>query len=647
MKKSFLALFFLLSVLNSWSIDDQTDSLVILTSKNEHDTVRANAYIQLSLVLYGSYFDTLFALNKLAFEISTKNLSKEIGAQERRAFLKLQSESNGNIGYYYMAMGEFEIAMEHFSFSAQSDLIRKDYEGLAATLNNVGMIYNYKGNIEKSLKYSLASIKIDEALGNFEELGAPLNNVAYIYEHQGDSVMALKYYRKALSIFKESNDGYGEAAILLNIGSIYKAQNKDSALWYLNKGYQIAEKEEIINLQATALLNTSDFYFKNENIDSSTSYLMRCLPLFEECKDFDGVSVTYINMAKIYLIRGEADLAKDYGEKGLLLAQKSGNVYNIQAGSKVLSEVQQKLGDFEKSLDYFQVYITMRDSLNNSKTEKTVLEQGLKYEFEKKEAETIFEHEKELAVNETEKKRQKVITWSVTIGLIFIIFFALIIFHRLRISNRQKNIIHQKNEENELLLGEIHHRVKNNLQVISSLLSLQEKSISDETAKRAIMDGKERVKSMGLIHKMLYQNDGFSGIEMNDYVPKLVFGLMSSFGFQDEDMELGLSFDDIKLDVDSAIPIGLIINELVINSFKYAFEGIDQPTLSVGLKKIDGQMELRVADNGNGSVEAVSSSESFGYKLVKALVRQLDGQLHIEQNAGLHYRIMIKDFKIV
>ena len=93
-----------------------------------------------------------------------------------------------------------------------------------------------------------------------------------------------------------------------------------------------------------------------------------------------------------------------------------------------------------------------------------------------------------------------------------------------------------KNTENELLLGEIHHRVKNNLQVISSLLSLQEKNIKDETAKRAILEGKERVKSMGLIHKMLYQNDNYSGIEMTAYIETLVSSLMLSFGLKSSDI---------------------------------------------------------------------------------------------------------------
>jgi len=155
--------------------------------------------------------------------------------------------------------------------------------------------------------------------------------------------------------------------------------------------------------------------------------------------------------------------------------------------------------------------------------------------------------------------------------LILIVAFSAIIAFRLRVSNAQKQIIQNKNKENELLLGEIHHRVKNNLQVISSLLSLQERNITDETAKAAIMDGKERVQSMGLIHKMLYQQNNFSEINMSEYIEKLISGLLESFGKRSEDFELNYDIKDVNLDVDTAIPLGLIINELVVNALKHAY----------------------------------------------------------------------------
>lgn len=231
--------------------------------------------------------------------------------------------------------------------------------------------------------------------------------------------------------------------------------------------------------------------------------------------------------------------------------------------------------------------------------------------------------------------------------LILIIGFSAFIANRLKLSNKQKIIIEQKNKENELLLGEIHHRVKNNLQVISSLLSLQERSIDDVATKSAIAEGKERVKSMGLIHKMLYQNDNYSGVEMDNYGRELIKGLIDSFGIKATDIDVNLNFSRLKLDVDTAIPVGLIINELVINTLKYAFEKTNSPTINVSLIKQAENLILEVSDNGTGKVSDLENSKSFGMKLINSLAKQLGGKLVISDESGLHFKISISHYKLV
>ena len=198
-----------------------------------------------------------------------------------------------------------------------------------------------------------------------------------------------------------------------------------------------------------------------------------------------------------------------------------------------------------------------------------------------------------------------------------------------------------------MLLGEIHHRVKNNLQVISSLLSLQERSIDDVSAKAAILEGKERVKSMGLIHKMLYQNDNYAGVEMDDYAQQLISSLLDSFGMNGSKIKLDINFSKLKLDVDTAIPVGLIINELVINSLKYAYDKTASPQLKVNLTETSAELLLEVADNGSGSANALINSKSFGMKLIKSLSRQLGGSLSITENEGISIKINITDYKLV
>ena len=206
--------------------------------------------------------------------------------------------------------------------------------------------------------------------------------------------------------------------------------------------------------------------------------------------------------------------------------------------------------------------------------------------------------------------------------------------------------LQKQNMQNELLLGEIHHRVKNNLQMVSSLLSLQEKNLDDNMAKRAIKEGKERIKSMELIHKMLYQNDNFTGIEMKVYIKSLVTELLESFGKQDA-VNLDIAFQSIRLDVDTAIPIGLLINELTINALKYAYQNIENPALTIDLRENEDRLILTVQDNGTGKVDDVVNSKSFGMKLVNSLTRQLNGSLNIDVRNGLCFVMVFNDYKVV
>lgn len=650
----------LLSVfLLSWSIgytqdfsasEQRTiDSLRAITTSDSHDTSKANACLQLALILYVSEFEQLFALSRQAKEIAQSNLKKkDLPETVHRRFLEISSEANNNIGYYYQALGYYKTAMDYYGYCIEIDKKTGNAVGLSSTLNNMGMIYNYQGDVLRSLEFFLLSLKIDETLGDDVELGPSLNNIAYIYEHQNDTLRALKYYNRALHEFQKTGDQYGQAAVLINLGSIARKQNKtDLALDYFNQSLTLQRQLGNKDGEASALLNLGKLQFDLGDFESSKTTLETCLQIHENSHDEQGITITMINLGKIYLKSNELNKAQETGEKAFALAQKSGHVYNLKNASELLSEIYRNQRRFEESLDMHVLSVSLRDSLFNRETEKATLEKGLAYEYEKKELLRDAQYQQQIQLENIRHKNQLIIILLISIILVVILIFSIILIKRLKETRVQKKMIEEKNTENELLLGEIHHRVKNNLQVIASLLSLQEKSVTDESAKRAILEGKERVNSMGLIHKLLYQNDRFTGIEMNDYISKLIDGLMNSFGYEKSNLQLDIDFPEIKLDVDSAVPIGLIINELVINAFKYAYENIENPELKVKLKQQGDHLHLEIEDNGNGRPEDMHSSNSFGYKLVKSLVRQIRGEMSVTVQKGLNYSIEIRDFKLV
>jgi len=210
-----------------------------------------------------------------------------------------------------------------------------------------------------------------------------------------------------------------------------------------------------------------------------------------------------------------------------------------------------------------------------------------------------------------------------SLGILFTLFFR--VRSKNKKINEQNSIISTALTEKEILLKEIHHRVKNNLQVISSLLSIQSRSISDVKAKEAILEGRSKVHSMSLIHQNLYQKDNLTGIQMNDYLPQLSNNLFDTYDINGDQIEIKTDVTPINLDVETVIPIGLIVNELITNCLKYAFFNGRKGTVEVKLKKQNDQLILEVLDNGIGLDidELTKKKESFGHSLIRAFRNKL------------------------
>ncbi|MCF7804745.1 MAG: PAS domain S-box protein [Candidatus Marinimicrobia bacterium] len=221
-----------------------------------------------------------------------------------------------------------------------------------------------------------------------------------------------------------------------------------------------------------------------------------------------------------------------------------------------------------------------------------------------------------------------------------------------RIERELKNSLQEK----EVLLKEIHHRVKNNMQVISSLLNLQARDIQSEETLRMFRESENRIRSMALIHEQLYQASDLASINFGEYIPTLSRTLFSSYSQSAERVKLSLDVEQIMLGIDTAIPCGLIINELVSNALKYAFPEDQQGEILIGfhkekLRDTKGDDDrrvryiLNVSDNGIGYSDDIKSMEanSLGLQLVKSLVQQLKGTIQVENGHGLRFQIEFQD----
>jgi two-component sensor histidine kinase len=202
------------------------------------------------------------------------------------------------------------------------------------------------------------------------------------------------------------------------------------------------------------------------------------------------------------------------------------------------------------------------------------------------------------------------------------------------------NIIQQQSNKLTVLMKELHHRVKNNLQIVSSLLNLQAYGLKDKDAVKALQESKYRVDAMSLIHQSLYQTDDVSSLDIKSYIRHLCESLRAAYGYSHYDFDLQIEMPQIYFDVDSAIPIGLIINELVTNSFKYAYENTQKPLLKVALS-VEEEITLLVSDNGTDFKKAdwERASMSFGKQLIQSLTQQINGKLSLNTDFGTHFSI--------
>ena len=347
-----------------------------------------------------------------------------------------------------------------------------------------------------------------------------------------------------------------------------------------------------------------------------------------------------LELADCYLQKEDYEKAKEY----LLDGQDPLKIENILRRNRLLAAYYDRIGDYKNSVDYLKRNVRIRDSLNRNessmKKQQLAAVAGQEIEYSKK---MMEQQKKDLEQSRSDLQAKEERINIVFISLIFTLLgFAGLVFAYLKsIKNQrliadQKRIIEASLVEKDSLLKEIHHRVKNNLQMVSSLLSLQTKNTRSKAAIEALEEGKSRVKAMALIHQKLYQNDDLSVIEMQGYIESLINSVQSVYKKGGHNINITIDAEGVELDIDRAIPFGLILNELVSNSFKYAFPDDDENgKIYIHLRKNGGQGYFEYTDNGVGLPEDTDdrANSSMGSRLMNRLVNQLQSTLNIDKTS--------------
>jgi two-component sensor histidine kinase len=261
----------------------------------------------------------------------------------------------------------------------------------------------------------------------------------------------------------------------------------------------------------------------------------------------------------------------------------------------------------------------MEDSLRNSEILSKIADYEVKYQTQQKEL--------ELQQTAANKKILTSLLWAGGIVLLLVLYFLYKNRQKNKKLAKQKQLLETTLDEKNVLLKEIHHRVKNSFQIVSSLLYLQSESIDDKEAQLAIKEAQNRVRSMVLIHQKLYNKDQLVGINTKEYFEDLTRDIFESHQFSNKPIRYATDIKPMVLDIETITPIGLILNELITNVLKHAFPEVDdQSEMQLRFDKKGDALVLELQDNGQGMPEEVAES-SFGIKLMKALSKKLKADL--------------------
>ena len=560
---------------------------------------------------------------KLALDYAKRGvaLAEKAGDKDwQPKFYEMQGRMHANLSQLDSAMLLFDKAMAGYTAVGNK-------KGEATTYFKIAWVHKRRGEVAQAMAADLQALRRMEALGDQEKIADALSRVSDDLSLQGRHAEALEYARRAVDICQKNNFQRELPYALRYAGDACIAMGENAqALDYYNQALELTRATDpsltniadIINCRGNALKRLGRY------AEALEDYKV-CLRNSEKANYPGGILTGIANLGEINLLMGNYAAALSYQLKTIALQEESGDLGNLTENYGHASTIYEQLGDYKSALLYQKKARRMRDSTASLQSDAAISELRTQYETEKKEA-TIAAQGDQIA-------QQRLVQW-LGFGLVALLLGFLFFGYRsYRARTKSNQLLAAKNAENELLLKEIHHRVKNNLEIVSSLLALQSAQIDDQGIKDAMQEGQNRVQSIGIVHQKLYQRDNLAAIEMKDYFLNLSESILDSFGAEDR-VTIECAMDQLDLDIDTAVPLGLIVNELLTNTLKYAFPDGRTGNVRIKLEKnLAGNLHLEVADDGVGK-SGLTKGTGFGGQLVSLLTRQLSGSMREEVKNG-------------
>jgi two-component sensor histidine kinase len=544
----------------------------------------------------------------------------------------------------------------------------------------LGTVYSVLGDYQEGLKYGLLAVRTAEQLPDTSlQLCTIYNRVGRTYLLLKQYQKAYFYYKKSMRVAQKYQDHASILVLMSNISNVllqlHKPQEALKLLQYLSQKYPPRDRPDSIFLGTKYL----DVYTALKQYELGQRYCDQLLnTLKAPGKNPNQYPHIYKSVIRFSLASKQHATARKYLSALQTYATEANNLTEVSFAHLYWFRLDSMQANYPSAIRHYQQHKMLEDSLLNEAKNRQIVSLDVLYETEKKEQDIKLKEQsiktltREKQLQQQQIQQDRLLRNALVGGAVLLLLLVGVIYNRYRLKQRSNQLlqaqqlqlqakqvevedknqlleakqaeVEDKNEllqelvdQKEWLLKEVHHRVKNNLQIIISLLQSQGRYLSDEAALNAINQSKHRVRAMALIHQKLYRSDNLSSIDVPSYLHEVVEQLGESFDTADR---VGFRYElvPLELDVVQAVPLGLIVNEAVTNALKYAFPGQRTGTVHLCLRQLEGKhYQLVVEDDGVGLPAglALERSHSMGAKIMRGLSRQLEGDLKVESLRGV------------
>ena len=592
-----------------------------------------------------------------------RNPEKEIKMYEQVAGL------HADLGELDLAENEFLAVLKRYK-AIKYGKLHYTYSWLAG-------VSRLKGNFERGLYYSLQCLESMNRTQDTLSAASFYGTIAEVYMELGKRDQSMYWFKKTLQQWRQEKlpnfSLYYAASFLVQdlIG-----QHKPQEALHLIKSL-VQEISPVTTIQKGCIAQTFAYCYNDLHIYSQAEkYYLEAIAWYGQSgNDFEMAQKATKEVGEFYLKRNDFKKAGFYLRKALSFSPQKNAPSTVKDIHFMLFKVDSTAGNYLSAIRHFRQHKALNDSIFNEVKSRQFAELEVKYATAKK-VQQIQRQQNELDKGETMRN-------GILAGAILLLGMLGVSYNQYRLKQRsnqlleakqleinQKNqslqhildekelLIHDKDnlldekegllEEKEWMLKEIHHRVKNNLQIITSLLHSQGVYLKDKAALSAIRESQNRVHVMALLHQKLYQSDQLSTIPMAEYIEEIVDYLLVTFARQDSVIKR-MALSPINMDVILAVPLGLILNEVVTNSLKYAFPASQTGSICIELIVLtEKTYRLTISDDGVGFPPDLNPNRSrtLGMSLIRGLSKQLGGKLQINQFNGVQISLTFTDEKV-